>query len=684
MDNRKAPRRTRLSHSATPYSRSTNGANEYHNKGLETPGKGSRDSEVPQTPGSIFSRVISIFTPSRWVSPSRREDDSQEKSENNDESSLQNIDEMTDDINVQTKSKLEEEVRSNSDKLFGNLNLDSKEMNTPTRYLPFLFSPARQSKSPIPNSIVLPQGGIRSSSPNQKLAEFFKKKGDAPLSDIEMEGVMALMRQAYEEQKGFGEIPTKTSVNPDMASSAPITSQLYPTVPSFVTPARHSRQPLISSQVKAPRYNPHFTPQYRRSMTPLVYKPRQVRYPSVSTPFKARYASPAPGAKRARLDSISEPKALFSKSPSTPSVSLSSSVPISSVGNTPTINLQNTSTGTPASNSSSKRLSQTASTLLSLIEPIGTPSEVSATREEDRKLLTDPKLQPFVNPYAAPSPDSRIASPSIRSRGRGETLVGGSTRKRRVIAEIERTMPEEDRKAVTTFAESSPFKLSVATATPSKQQSDASEPRLSPALSSSMPSSAPASTPTAVPTLDNKFKPTKSSGLRESVVASPPSTPLKDSKGTEVIPAPTQFPLGEAQPKAASTSFSFSTGRSNDSGKHISSSELFSSGESPALVASNSSESTLPLSSKPESMSMSQKLITAQTRQPLTVSSGNANRDKALVSEDYKAYMPKFYFVPPAGVKAEDDECKKQAASASDSLLQSYSYSFPSISSESL
>lgn len=411
-------------------------------------------------------------------------------------------------------------------------SMTTRDESPSTPKLPYLFSPAVRSSQSVapakapspftfnPAAVRAPGSASRSttgastavSSPNRKLEEFFKKKGDAPLSDIEMEGVMALMRQAYEEaQKSEAEQPSTPAPEPQQPS---IAQQMYPSVPTFATPVRQRPLVLQSQTVRAPRYNPILTPQRRRAMTPTLARPREIVFPTHSTPFKAR----TPKTVAATDASTSEPIA---------------GTPVGSAPKPSTALTSTPETATP------KRISTTASTLLSLISPVGTSQEVAAVIEQDRERVIDPALKPFVNPYAASSSSYRTPKRAKRKESvlglsasvqrKRSNVAATPVAHRQVLKEIERTMPSEEKSA---------FEQAIATATPIKPAPSTPQESPSVVAEESKMVDKPDTPKNEVRTPGSgfsfdKFKPSKSSHLRESIVMSPPQSPMVANKDTD-------------------------------------------------------------------------------------------------------------------------------------------------------
>ncbi|KAK9318012.1 hypothetical protein V1522DRAFT_418360 [Lipomyces starkeyi] len=668
MMDRKAPRHSRLSHSATPYARPPRQSALSNGDTPQTPMRGHEESHA-QTPGSIFSKVISMFTPSRWNSPRHQQHSDGELHTSDTQST------------VPEKSTGGQSNKGGSDEQGAEADVSA---NTPTRYLPFLFSPAKSqppntpawSLEPLdltPTQVPIAPSEEQTASPNQMLAKFFREKGDAPLSSIEVQGVMALMQQAQQKQleERRQSTPSLHSFNTQTSPSKTVTEQLYPSVPSFVTPARHRS---ATPSLRAPRYNPILTPQPRRAVTPTVTKPKTVvQYPTISTPFKSRTTTPQPSSgKRLKTDSdvpVAEKPERKQLRPASPA---------------PQHDMSTTPSTTP------KRISQTASALLSLIEPVGTPSEIAKARAEDRERLTDPAIKSFVNPYAASTP---LASTTTRRKqARKESLVGvGSARKkRRALDEIERTIPTEEKVGA--------FASGIASATPVKPSTHAIAAQSAPKVStpsarpegdsriavSSGPSSASKQMPSAI-SLIEKFKPSKSSHLRESIIMNAPESPVSDTNSVEKKSVPPDEP--RLAPRAGATSkilFPFGSSDDSTAAKEQEKGDTFAFSPAVSQRATKPDEKNIPFGF--DGTSAAPRIATPVPATDISTKSSESEK-KALSTNDYMAYLPRFFFSGPASIEVSigNDDVKQKARDAPEKAFQDYRFrfTFPDVSASS-
>ncbi|KAK9247553.1 hypothetical protein V1506DRAFT_531498 [Lipomyces tetrasporus] len=668
---RKAPRHSRLSHSETPYSRPLRPSTMVNGDAPQTPLRG-HEGLPAQTPGSIFSKVISMFTPSRWNSPRHQ----------------QRID--VSDAHNAIPERNATGISNNGGPVEQGSEPEQAD-NTPTRYLPFLFSPAKanppitptQSLEPLAfTAVQVPPSEAQTTSPNQMLASFFREKGDAPLSSIEMQGVVALMRQAQQqqlqEQRQSG--PSQSSFSRQISPPSSVTEQLYPSVPSFATPGRRRS---ATPSLRAPRYNPILTPQPRRTVTPAVTKPKSaVQYPTISTPFKSRTTTPQPGSEK-RLKTGSD-------------VSLAVKAEPKQVQSAALPATQQDASTTPSAGP--QRLSHTASALLSLIVPVGTPAEIAKARVEDRNRLTDPSIKPFVNPYAAPTP--LAGTPTRRKQVRKESLLGaGSARKkRRALDEIERTIPVEEKIGA--------FASGVASATPVRPSSNATSSQPVPKVSTPSPrpaadiqitksngSSMSKPSPPAVSSIE-KFKPTKSSNLRESIVMNSPESPVESHKeqsalSTSNLASETRVVSGISLSFDRADTFTPAVERETKNRPSRASLTMPASTLSFSVPTPTNSQNF----SKPEAKDIPSDFDkgaqnASRIATPIAATIVSAKRgeseEKALSTSDYRAYVPRFFFSDPASVEVSggSEDVKQKARDAPEKAFQDYKFrfTFPEIS----
>ncbi len=206
-------------------------------------------------------------------------------------------------------------------------------------------------------------------SPNVQLAEFFKKKGSEPLTEIETEGVLSLIRKVHSPASSDPTVLSPPTINPVSFSpvqKSPIKLKTTPQRRSTIVPQEN----LVST---TPGYNPIYTskPSPRRRTT-SPEKRRSFKYSSIPSPYRI---SQKPQQISDKLElSPSKRRAVEDES---------------------------------NAHDSTKRLSQTASTLLALLE------NTDEKEEPKRKLSPKNAQKPLTNPYAL-SPVSRRDRKSTR------------------------------------------------------------------------------------------------------------------------------------------------------------------------------------------------------------------------------------------------------------------------------
>lgn len=140
------------------------------------------------------------------------------------------------------------------------------------------------------------------SSPNRRLIEFFRAKGDAQLTDVEREGVLALIKQASENNESVLDLSLDDLANEsNMSFSSDIQT---PTIRRSQSPLRSS--PSFSTLARqSPLHTPRYTPLYKRSQDSITANPSTPRgssstkrlktsasqHFSIPTPYKTRSGS---------------------------------------------------------------------------------------------------------------------------------------------------------------------------------------------------------------------------------------------------------------------------------------------------------------------------------------------------------------------------------------------------------
>ena len=303
-------------------------------------------------------------------------------------------------------------------------------------------------------------------SPNQLLAEFFQKKGSEPLSDIEAAGVMSILTRG--KNANILEAPSTGSTVHSIHTPSLKRFDQYPSTANMFTPRSANKRLKRSSDhgVNTPKGSPaHSTSPSSSPIYSPLFGSKKKKRPSQSPSFIPRKMSH------------------FSSIP-TPYRPTSSSNVYQSVTNKDiTSDQESTILDDPSEKeqdipfSPEKPLSQTASTLLSLIDD--QPEELA-----EIPALEKEKPKSFVNPYAS------TASRSTPRKNNPAKLVRKSpTTPSSVVQSLERTMPSN--------GISSPSQ---------SKESNASQKR-------------------TIPAYLDKYKPTRSSTLRQSLIPSPASSP---------------------------------------------------------------------------------------------------------------------------------------------------------------
>ncbi|ODQ77736.1 hypothetical protein BABINDRAFT_163439 [Babjeviella inositovora NRRL Y-12698] len=140
---------------------------------------------------------------------------------------------------------------------------------------PFTFPEPDISALTTPKTLKLSSSTF-SASPNATLAEFFQRRGDNPLSEIEMEGVQSLLKRLTAKNT-----PVKGVSTPDT------------TVLRFPSELGHT--PVVAT--------PLFTPSYATSPAPTHSAKRVYQFSGLPSPYRTRIRSPL----AARLPIISLP-----------------------------------------------------------------------------------------------------------------------------------------------------------------------------------------------------------------------------------------------------------------------------------------------------------------------------------------------------------------------------------------
>lgn len=303
----------------------------------------------------------------------------------------------------------------------------------------------------------------QASSPNQILADFFQKKGSEPLSDIEAAGVMSILnRQAL--SAGESTEPSVYSIHTPSLKRF----QQYPSTANMFTPkgmnkrlkrsrdqavsTPHRNSPQPSSPSSSPKYSPLFgsNKKKRPSQSPSFTPRKMSHFSSIPSPYR-------PTASSTIYQAITNPEKL-------------QEAEVVVLDGPEEENIEEIT-------SPEKPLSQTASTLLSLIDDPPEASVIASPAEKEK-----PKL--FVNPYA-----STASRSTPRTNNQAKLVRKPSSPPSNIVQTLERTKPTND------------------------------------TASSSAISELNSSQKRTVPAYLDKYKPTRSSTLRQSLVPSPSNSP---------------------------------------------------------------------------------------------------------------------------------------------------------------
>lgn len=462
----------------TPYERPPPGMDRRRrssaNEDLGVADEPKHDAVAAQTPG-LLSRVRSMLSPAKLWSPGRR-------------SKLSG---------VGPAPAAEEEQTQDPDKM--NDGEPVQQPITPFKF-PAPGDSLRRPSSLSRDSIV---DSARRDSPNEKLRQFFMAKGDDKLTEMEVEGVMSLIRQAKEQNESAIDIDVVSGSSSAAASGPATPSQPLrnrKSLPQFSTPvAAQSRSPATYT----PRYGSSASSSAASSAAKKDTEASKaatpsIRYMDIPTPYRpARRSSPL------RQSSMSEPGSAQPESASQPE-------PLSAQS-------ASENDQKPAEPAAPKPMSQTASVLLSLLD------EGDDKPEEPPK----PEAKPFVSPYAA-SP--RRATP-VRRRESAESP------KKSPLQQLEHARPKQ---ATTASGPTAVAGVTSSEATAKYKPARSSSLRQSIVIDADSPPAKPLSTSTAPPnaTPSNLFKLSPAS---TALFQPPPQQSQADSQSQDLSPSKPLF-----------------------------------------------------------------------------------------------------------------------------------------------
>ncbi|ESX02117.1 hypothetical protein KL918_003660 [Ogataea parapolymorpha] len=132
---------------------------------------------------------------------------------------------------------------------------------------------------------------LSDANPNKTLSEFFKSKGDAPLNDIEVEGVLSLINKVHQQNQSQLETYRQSQTESQFLSS----SGLKPNESSFFGNSTILRPASVkpTAKVDVPTYTPKEDKITRHPQPfPTTIKKRVVQYSSLPSPYRMRLETP--------------------------------------------------------------------------------------------------------------------------------------------------------------------------------------------------------------------------------------------------------------------------------------------------------------------------------------------------------------------------------------------------------
>lgn len=342
-------------------------------------------------------------------------------------------------------------------------------------------------------------------SPNQRLAEFFEKKGDTPLSDVETAGVLALINEAANE-------------DPSLAEQLSPTSQHDRAVRHSMSLANLAgRNETYGSPSKIPRRMENTSGRMNGSGGGVLKKSRSMASLGQRN-GGGRVSRSSLGGIRGRPSPImSSPKrnvpqnSRLTMSPGATTTPASTSTPVGITS--------------PASSSVSDRpLSGVASTLLSLIDD---------DEDEVGDVTTTTSSSPakeFINPYASSPrrPERERSAPQFTPSSRDKLMTPSPEKKKEASASPSKT----------------PSQI-ISQSMPLDQQRERDSVKAQPQMKKF-----------------DKYKPVRSSNLRDSFVADPKSPENKKNSSSALKTSVSSSGSPESMPPA----FTFGNKNNNSAG----------------------------------------------------------------------------------------------------------------------
>lgn len=341
-------------------------------------------------------------------------------------------------------------------------------------------------------------------SPNQRLAEFFEKKGDTPLSDVETAGVLALINEAANEDPSLAEQLSPTSQHDRSVRHSMSLANLAGRTETYGSPSKIPRRMEPSGRNNVLKKS--------RSMASLG--PRS----------SSRVVRSSLGGIRGR------PSPIMSSSPKRnvhpPQNNNNNNRLTMSPGNNTTTTTTSASTSTPVgvtspvSSVTDRPLSGVASTLLSLID-----DDEDEVADVTTTTTTSSPAKEFINPYAS--------SPRRPERERSAPQLTPSSREKLMT-------PSPEKKEASVSPSKTPSQI-ISQSMPLEQQRERDSVKAQPQMKKF-----------------DKYKPVRSSNLRDSFVADPKSP--ENTKSSSTLKNPVSFGSPENMPPA------FTFGNKNNAG----------------------------------------------------------------------------------------------------------------------
>ncbi|KAH3662571.1 hypothetical protein OGAPHI_005823 [Ogataea philodendri] len=131
---------------------------------------------------------------------------------------------------------------------------------------------------------------LSEANPNKTLSEFFKSKGDDPLSDIEVEGVLSLINKVHQQNQSQLETFRNSQLIDSQILSSPATKNSESSFFNSTTVLRPASKSPVT--VDVPTYTPKVRTISRHAQPFPAIKKRVVEFSSLPSPYRQRIQSP--------------------------------------------------------------------------------------------------------------------------------------------------------------------------------------------------------------------------------------------------------------------------------------------------------------------------------------------------------------------------------------------------------